>query len=225
MYPFFCPLVYVHCDLELWPVTSKINRINSITMVNMSAKFDKEVHNDLVSMMFTSLLCSQAYYHIYLFWPWPLTSKINRVHPLTMANKSDQFDEESHNHLGSIMFTSLFPYIYQLWPWPLTSVLQNQKSSSSRHSEHVCQVWWRRTWWFGPFGVHKVKRTDGHTHMDGTTAALLYPHRNALRGDNEWFCHKESYSRKRQHTFLPVPVSSSRRCRPSSGPRDPVGKI
>ena len=33
------------------------------------------------------------------------------------------------------------------------------------------------------YRVHKVHaRTDGHT--DGTTEALLYPLRNALRGDN-----------------------------------------
>ena len=36
-----------------------------------------------------------------------------------------------------------------------------------------------------------TRSTDGrtdrrtHTHTHGTTAALLYPHRNALRGDNK----------------------------------------
>ena len=52
-------------------------------MVNMSAKFDKEIHNDLVSMtMFTS------------FFP------------------SAKFDKEIHNDLVSmIMFTSFFPYM------------------------------------------------------------------------------------------------------------------
>ena len=36
-------------------------------------------------------------------------------------------------------------------------------------------------------GVHKVHgRMDGrmHAHTHKTTAALLYPHRNVLRGDN-----------------------------------------
>ena len=41
---------------------------------------------------------------------------------------------------------------------------------------------------FSLYRVHKVlARTEGRT--DGTTEALLYPHRNALRGDekaNEW---------------------------------------
>ena len=42
--------MYVNCDLALWPLTSKINRVHP---VNMSAKFDKEIHNGLVSIMFT----------------------------------------------------------------------------------------------------------------------------------------------------------------------------
>ena len=41
-----------HRDLHLWTVTSKSI---GFTMVNMSAKFDKEIHNGLVSIMFTSL--------------------------------------------------------------------------------------------------------------------------------------------------------------------------
>ena len=48
--------LYVHCDLELWPVTSKINRVYSHTMANMSAKFDEEAHSSLVFIVFTSLL-------------------------------------------------------------------------------------------------------------------------------------------------------------------------
>ena len=42
---------------------------------------------------------------------------------------------------------------------------------------------------FSLYRVHKVyPRTDGTTHArtHGTTAALLYPHRNALRGDNNF---------------------------------------
>ena len=41
---------------------------------------------------------------------------------------------------------------------------------------------------FSLYRVHKVHaRTHGrtHRHTHGTTAALLYPHRNALRGDNQ----------------------------------------
>ena len=46
-----------NCDLHLWPVTSNINRVYPLPMVNMSATFDEEAHNVLVSIMFTSLWC------------------------------------------------------------------------------------------------------------------------------------------------------------------------
>ena len=47
--------VHVHCDLDLSDLTYKINRVHPLTMVNMSAKFDREAHNVLVSIVFTSL--------------------------------------------------------------------------------------------------------------------------------------------------------------------------
>ena len=36
-------------------MTYKINTVDPLTMANMSAKFDKEIHNGLVSIVFTSL--------------------------------------------------------------------------------------------------------------------------------------------------------------------------
>ena len=48
--------IHVNCDLELWPVTSEINRVHPLTIANMFAKFDEEAHNGLVSIVFTSLL-------------------------------------------------------------------------------------------------------------------------------------------------------------------------
>ena len=65
-----------------------------------------------------------------------MTSKINRVHPLVIVNMSAKFDEDVHNSLVAIVFTRI------------------------RHDA----------------------LTDART--DGTTAALLYPLCNALRGDN-----------------------------------------
>ena len=44
-------------------------------------------------------------YTVCQLWPWPLTSKINRVHPLVIVKMSVNFDEEAHNGLLSIMFT------------------------------------------------------------------------------------------------------------------------
>ena len=69
-------------------------------MINMSAKFDEETHNGLVSITFT------VYFHICPLWPWPY-----RVHPLTKVNISAKFDEEIHNGSVSIVFTSLSPYM------------------------------------------------------------------------------------------------------------------
>ena len=49
--------------------------------------------------------------------------RINRVHPLTMANMSAKFDKEIHNGLVSTVFTSLFPYMSIV---TLTFDIQNQ---------------------------------------------------------------------------------------------------
>ena len=46
---------------------------------------------------------------------WPVNSKIKRVHPLDMVNMSAKFDEEEHNGLFSIVFTSLFIYCKTLF--------------------------------------------------------------------------------------------------------------
>ena len=85
-------------------------------MANMSAKFDEKAHNGLVSIVFTSLFPC-------VLWPWPLTSKINMVHPLTMAYLYAKYDGEAHNDLVSILFTSLFQYMSIV---TLTFDLQNQ---------------------------------------------------------------------------------------------------
>ena len=120
----------VTLTFDLWPPKS---RYHPLTMVNMSAKFDKETCNGVVSIVFTRSmhgqtdgttepLCSQAYFHICPLWPWPLNSKINRVHLLIMVNMSAKFDQETHNGLVAIVFISLFPYMpivtltFDLWP-------------------------------------------------------------------------------------------------------------
>ena len=80
-------------------------------MPNMSAKFDQEAHNGLVSIVFTSLFPYMSIVTLtfdllppksigFILSPW-LTrlpslinkSKINRVHPLTMVNTSAKFDK------------------------------------------------------------------------------------------------------------------------------------
>ena len=53
-------------------------------MVNMSAKFDKEIHNGLVYRVHKLIF---IYVHCVLdLWP-----------PLTVANMSAKFDQEAHN--------------------------------------------------------------------------------------------------------------------------------
>ena len=47
-----------------------------------------------------------------------------------MANMSAKFDQEAHNGLIAIMFTSLFPYMSIM---TLTFDLQNQLGPSSHH--------------------------------------------------------------------------------------------
>ena len=36
-----CISIYVHCVLDLWPVTSEINKVYSLVIENKSAKFDE----------------------------------------------------------------------------------------------------------------------------------------------------------------------------------------
>ena len=91
-------------------------------MVDMFAKFDEEAHNGLVFIVFTSLFPYMSVVTLN-FDLWPVTSKINRVHPLTIANMSAKFYEEAHTSLVSSMFTSLFPYLSIV---TLTFDLQNQ---------------------------------------------------------------------------------------------------
>ena len=72
-------------------------------MVNMSAKIDKEIHIGLVSIVFTGV-----FPYIFIV---TLTSKISRVHPLTLSNMFTKFEQEAHNGLVATMFTSLVPYM------------------------------------------------------------------------------------------------------------------
>ena len=89
--------IHVHCDIDLWPSKS-IGSILSPWLTCLSSLIKK-------STTVQSLLCSQAYFHTCPLWPWPLTSKINRVHPLVMVNMSAKFDKEICNSVVSIVFT------------------------------------------------------------------------------------------------------------------------
>ena len=45
--------IYVNCDIDLWHLTSEINRVHPLVIVNMSAKFDEDIYNSLVAFAFT----------------------------------------------------------------------------------------------------------------------------------------------------------------------------
>ena len=97
-------------------------------------------------------------------WPWPLTSKINRVHPLIMVSMSAKFDKEIHNSLVCIVFTSLFLYTsivaltFELWPPKSIGFILSPWLTcppSLIKNMHWCSI----------YRVHKVQaRSDGRMH-------------------------------------------------------------
>ena len=89
----------VTLTFDLWPPKS-IGCILSSWLTCLPSLIKK-------STTVKSLLCSQAYFHTCPVWPWPLTSKINRVHPLITVNMSCKFDKEICNGLVSMVFTSV----------------------------------------------------------------------------------------------------------------------
>ena len=94
-------------------------------MINMSAKFDKETRNGVVSIVFTRSTHGQTdgttepqqRYYIPTATRYPLTM-CN-----IMINMSAKFDKETRNGVVSIVFTSLFPYMSIV---TLTFDLKNQ---------------------------------------------------------------------------------------------------
>ena len=59
-----------------------------------------------------------------------------------MANMSAKFDQEAHNSLVAIVFTSLFPYMSIV---TLTFDLKNWYGPSSHHGQQLCHFWSRNT--------------------------------------------------------------------------------
>ena len=142
-------------------------------MVKMSAKFDEEAHNGLVSIVFTSVFPYKSIV-ILTFDLW-LPKSI-----CTLANMSAKFDKETHNDLVSFLDTSLFPYVdfdLDLWPFtsqingvhPLVIVNMSEKFDEEAHKGLVSFVFTR-------------SKRDGRTEPQ---QCYTVPNRNVLRGDNE----------------------------------------
>ena len=62
-------------DLDLWPMTLKINRVPDSSKDSVCTKFSQNPLKDVDSIVFTRMLCGKNL----IWWPWPLTLKINRV--------------------------------------------------------------------------------------------------------------------------------------------------
>ena len=188
-------LPYIPIVTLTWPLISEINRVHPLIMANMSAKFDKEKHNCLVSIVFTNLfpyksivtLTFQKLISIYVFCDldsWPLTSKINRVHRLTMVNMSAKFDKKNTQRFSFYPVYKLISiYVhFDLDLWPLTSIINRVHPLIIVNMSEKFDIETRKGVVSIVFTMSMHGRTDARTH--GTTAALLYPHRNALRRDN-----------------------------------------
>ena len=112
-----------HGDLDLWPLNSKINRVHPLTMPNMSAKFDQEAHNSLVSIMFTSLFPYIMPIVTLTFDLWPPKSIGFILSPCLTCLPSLI---KKHSTVESLSCSQAYFHICPLWPCPLTSDLQNQ---------------------------------------------------------------------------------------------------
>ena len=124
--------------------------------------------------MHTTVWIYHVHFNICDYWPSPLTSKINRTHPVIMVNMSTKFDEDPHT-VQSIIFTRLFAAM----------TIVTLTSKINRIHPLIYQVWWRGIQQYSLYHHHKVRVCDTHGLIDGTTAVLLYDHCNVLHGDKK----------------------------------------
>ena len=115
----------VTLTFDLWPPKS-IGCILSSRLTCLPSLIKK-------STTVKSLLCSQAYFHRCPVWPWPLTSKIHRVHPLITVNMSCKFDKEICNGLVSMVFTSVT--IKKVWLSDRQTHARTHTQTDAGHSD------------------------------------------------------------------------------------------
>ena len=86
-------------------------------MVNMSAKFEKEICYGVVSIVFTGP-CTDGLNHAHTRtepqqrYYIPTATQIIRVHPLTMVDMSTKFDQEAQNGLVYRVHMLISIYIF-----------------------------------------------------------------------------------------------------------------
>ena len=142
--------LYIHCDIDLWPLNFKINRVHP--HCDMPVKFKEDSHIDWVSIVFFVLL---AYCHIHCDLDlWPLASNIDRDHPLVNSNF------KAASHLSEFRETNGDESI----KWTKYARMQRiQIKFPSNHAIiNYCQIWSTngkrrinmtcdRYWFFGSF--------------------------------------------------------------------------
>ena len=131
-------------------------------MVNMFASLIKK------STTVKSLLCSQAYFHRCPLWLWPLTSKINRVHPLITVNMFTKSDKEIHNGcLYCVHKLISIDVQCDLDLWPLTSKINRVHplitvNMSCKFDKEICNGLVSMV--FTSVTIKKVWLSDRQTH-------------------------------------------------------------
>ena len=88
------------CDLDLWPLTLKINRVRPLVISSKCTKLK------VLAGTVQSVSCLQGLTTSCYVWPWPLTLKISRVRPLVISSKCTKFEGPSYNGSVCIVFTS-----------------------------------------------------------------------------------------------------------------------
>ena len=102
-------------NLDLWPLTSKRNRVHPLIIVNMSAKFDRNAHNGWVSNAFTRFLSHKSMLTL-TFDLWPPKSIGFILLPCLTCLQSLTVKQTTFQ---SPSCSQCYFHIRQLWPWPL----------------------------------------------------------------------------------------------------------
>ena len=97
----FCLQGYisVHCNPGIW---HKNNQGSSFHLLQHLYKVWLKYIKWCLSIVFT-----RFFPYLCLLWPWPLTSKINKIYPLTLDNICAKLDHNSLTGMPSIVLTRL----------------------------------------------------------------------------------------------------------------------
>ena len=166
VYPLSCSQAYFHImsivtlTFDFWSPKS----IGSILSLWLTCLLSFMKKHTTVSLYHNYRLTTiYVYRDLHL---WPLTSKINRAHSLTIANMSAKFGKEADNSLVSIVFTTLFPYMSILTltskiigVYPVVKVNMSGKFNEEEHN--------------GLVSIVSARSTDGGTHRRNHSSVTI----------------------------------------------------